>query len=116
MRNYVPIRAIRKITKRIRVTNTGSPTAAGVNLLSIDGFRRVETTEAVDLTMLLSRKDPKFRRGPLQNWINFILGTLTSQSESRTYVAWPLTNFLNNQNPKKVNINIWVIEKTRVIV
>jgi hypothetical protein len=81
------IRTIRKIAKRISVASTPSPTAVGVNLNSIDGFWRVETIKAVDLTMLLSRKDPKFRRGPLQNWITFIPGTLTNQSESRTYVG-----------------------------
>ena len=92
------------------------PMALGVILVSNFGFRMVEIITVVDFTIFLSRKAPKAIKGPLQNWVSLIPGNLKNQSVSRTYVAWPPSNFLNNQNPKKVNINIWVIEKTRVIV
>ena len=81
------IREIKNNEKRMSVASTPIPIAFGVIVLSKVDLRIVATIAVVAFIIFLSRKDPKAIRGPLQNWRNLIPGTLTNQSESRTYVG-----------------------------
>ena len=90
--------------------------AMGVRRASMLGFRMFIIKEPVIFVICLSRNDPKASNGPVQNRINSCPGILINQSVSRVKVAWPPTSFRSSQKPRKVKINIWVKEKTRVRV
>ncbi len=108
-----------KTANKVNIINmiaTPGPIPAGVILNPITGLRTYAMTIWATLRMLLSRKAPNANNGYLQNEMSALPGTLPNQSESSVKVGVPRIRVLKNQAAKKVNTNIWAIEKTRVMV